>query len=181
MEPAKLFTDIVTEAPNAEFLNQLHLIKKAAKGKAAQVIIDTVLKGGVYRPTTPTGYKLYRGLHWARMNPWKSGLLAGAGVGAGYGAAKTIGKRINQETAGGVQDDPVVKALSNPSKMNDAQKLNTGIGAAAGLAGGAGIYAALSKVPGLKRRKLLNALLATVGGGAIGYAGWRAADNYQKA
>lgn len=176
MNPSKIFTDIVNDSANVEFVNQLNLIRKTA---ASNAIINTVLNNGVYTAAKPTA--LQSMTSWIKANPWKSGMIGGAALGAGGVAANTVGKRIGQETADGIADDPVVKALSNPTKMNTAQKINTGIGAAAGLAGGAGLYALLGNVPGIKRKPLLKAILATLGGGAIGYGAWRAADNYQKA
>lgn len=175
MNPSEIFTSIVNDTAKADFLNQMHLMRKRA---ASNAIINTVLRNGVYTPKHTATEAV---LNWIKTNPWKAGLAGGAALGAGGVAANTIGKRINQETATGIGDDPVVKAISNPTKMTAAQKLNTGVGAAAGLAGGAGIYALLGQIPGIRRKPLLKAILATLGGGVIGYGAWRAADNYQKA
>ena len=178
MDPAKIFDDIVHQAPNVEFLNQIRLIKEAtAKTAAAPATINMVNKGGTWVPSQGLADAI---LNWVKTNPWKTGLGAGALLGGGAVLKDTVSKRIGQET-GGLDKDPVIRALSNPSKMTDAQKINTGVGAATGLAGGVGLYKLLGKVPGLKRKSLLKAILATAGGAGLGYAGWRAADNYQKA
>lgn len=175
MDPNKIFTDIVNDSANAEFLNQLHLMRKKA---ASNAIINTALQNGVYMPKNTATQAV---LNWIKANPWKAGLIGGTAVGAGGVTANTVGKRVKQETADSIADDPVVKALSNPLQMNTAQKINTGVGTAAGIAGGAGLYALLGKVPGVKRKPLIRALLAITGGSALGYLGWRASDNYQKA
>ena len=178
MEPSKVFTDIVNGSVNVEFLNQLSMVKKAHHNKmAANEIINTVLKDGVYevKPLLRTQI-----LNWIKNNPWKSGLAGGAALGTGVVTAGTINKRMDQEQKS-LKNDPVVKALSNPLNMNTAQKINTGIGAGVGLAGTAGLYGLLGQIPGIKRKPLIKAILAMTGGAALGYAGWRAADNYQKA
>jgi len=166
MNASKLFTDIVDNTKTVELVNQLVLVKNAAIPGTAKKMIVNALKG--------TG-------NWAKANPGKAAVIGGAGVGAGVTAKSTIGKRVGQELSGGVGADPVVKALTNPAKMTGAEKVNTGIGAAAALASGAGLYSLLGAMPGLKRRKVLRAIMASLGAGATGYAAWRAADNYQKA
>lgn len=85
------------------------------------------------------------------------------------------------DIAGKIEKDPVVAAISKPSKMNRAQKINTGIGGAAALAGTTGIYTILDHIPWVRRKPILKAILAATGGAAMGYAGWRTADRFQKA
>lgn len=178
MDPAKIFDDIVHGAPNVEFLNQIKLIKEAAvKNAAAPAVVPMVNQNGTWVPRRELAGAI---MDWVKANPWKAGMAGGAALGSGVVLKDTISKRIGQEI-GGLDKDPVVKALSNPSKMTDAQKINTGVGAATGLVGSVGLYNLLGKVPGLKRKALLKAILATAGGAGLGYAGWRAADNYQKA
>ena len=179
MDPSKIFTDIVNQSANVEFLNQLTMVKKAHHTKmAVNEIVNTVLRNGVYQEKLPLRATA---LNWIKSNPGKAALAGGALVGAGSAASNTIGKRIAQETAPGIKNDPVVRALSNPLDMTNAQKINTGVGAAAAIAGGMGINELLNKVPGIRRKPLLKAILAMTGGAALGYAGWRASDNYQKA
>lgn len=179
MDPSKIFTDIVNQSANVELLNQLTMVKKAHHTKmAVNAIINTQLRNGVYQAKEPI---LKAIMSWVKANPWKTGFAAGSAVGTGTIAANTIKNRVAQETAPGIKNDPVVKALSNPLDMTNAQKINTGVGAAAAIAGGMGINALLNKVPGIKRKPLLKAILAMTGGAALGYAGWRASDNYQKA
>lgn len=172
MISSELFTDIVNESPRAEFINQMNLIKNAHRKVAVNWSLRPLLS-----KIPPDAKK--RIWTWMKANPGKTGLIGGTAAGIGSVAGATAINRIGQETSG-LAADPVIKALKNPSKMNAAQRLNTGIGAGAALAGGAGVYALLNKVPGIKRRPLLKAILATLGATATGYTAWRASDNYQK-
>lgn len=125
---------------------------------------------GVLVPTYKTvGKKLLNGI---LDHPYlTSGAIGAAGTGIGVGLAN----KQNQEAAEAMQnmvpeDDPTA-----PERRN----INMGAAAGAGALGAVGLYHTLNAIPVLRRYKLLRALMAVAGGGAMGYGAWKMADNYQ--
>lgn len=107
-----------------------------------------------------------------------AGVVTGTGLGAGT-TGYVVGRESAKESPDVVVPDPVVEAFKDPMNMSEQQRNSTMIGGGAALASGTGLYFALRSIPGLRRRRLLRAVLATLGAGGVGYAAWRAADNYQ--
>ncbi len=95
-----------------------------------------------------------------------------------YQVNKAIGRNELKGTDNSLKDE-VLSALSDPLNMTNKQKLDATAGAGAALLGGAGLYSAMQAIPGLRKRKILRAVLATLGAGGIGYGAWKAADNIQ--
>jgi len=129
--------------------------------------------------------KLWGGLKgtpgWIAKHPKISSgigvLLAAFGLGT-IGGCREGRAQVAQEQQPG-PPDPVIESFKKFPNMGKQNWINTAVGAGVGTAAGLGLNEALRSVPGLKKRKLLRATLATLGGGGAGYLAWRASDNYQ--
>lgn len=106
-------------------------------------------------------------------------ILASLGLGAWGGYRE--GRDEVTQTGQPDPPDPFIEGMKKFPNMGKQNWINTAAGIGAGAATGIGLHEALKAVPGLKKRKLLRATLATLGGGGAGYLAWRAADNYQNA
>ena len=116
--------------------------------------------------------------HPVRSTAINVGLGTAAAAPILYYTGKAKGRDDMAKQPEDVQDD-ILSAILDPGSMSDQQKIDAVAGAGAAALGGAGLYAAMKAIPGLKRRKVLRAVLATLGGAGIGYGAWKATDNIQ--
>ena len=103
-------------------------------------------------------------------------ILTGLGAGSIAGIATQTGGNLLDRHAEQKQSEPIEL---NPVKADKQTNINTGLAALGGGAAAAGIYSAFGAIPAFKRRKILRAVMAILGGGAVGYAAWNASNNYQ--
>jgi len=150
------------------------------KTAAADVAVQVVNKVPWYKLIGPA----IKGIPgWIGRHPKTSGslglILASFGLGTlgGYRQGQEDVAQTNQDSA----PDPMLEAFKKFPNMGKQNWISTAAGLGAGAATGVGLHQALKAVPGLKKRKILRATLATLGGGGAGYLAWRAADNYQNA
>lgn len=134
--------------------------------------------------------ELYKAM---KINPVKSvlGELVPNSVKAGVGELADIVKKNPKATAGiagGVIGGTALNGLAGyglyKSLFGEDSKPSAGVNAAAGglagLAAAGGLYGGLGLVPAMRRKRLLRALIAAVGGAGAGALGYAAANNYQR-